>query len=76
MTVQKKRAFRNDGLFHIIYAEESTNFLLNFEDSQHLLASNPDLKTHMNRKINKYICYLESGFIYKYQEVYKIYETI
>ena len=26
LTFQKKRAFRNDGLFHIIYAEESTNF--------------------------------------------------
>ena len=32
-TVQKKSAFRNDGLFYIIYAEESTNFLINFEDS-------------------------------------------
>ena len=33
LTVQNKRTFRNDGLFHIIYAEESTNFLVNFEDS-------------------------------------------
>ena len=28
----KKLAVRNDGLFHIIYGEESTNFLVNFED--------------------------------------------
>ena len=25
--------FFNDGLFHIIYVEKSTNFLVNFEDS-------------------------------------------
>ena len=31
-TVQKKSAFRNDGLFYIIYEEESTNFLINSED--------------------------------------------
>ena len=49
----KKRNFRNDGLFHMIYAEQSTNFLVNFEDSQHSLAANPDLKIYMNRKINK-----------------------
>ena len=36
----KKRNFRNDGLFHMIYAEQSTNFLVNFEDSQHSLAAN------------------------------------
>ena len=30
---KKKRAFKNDGLFHIIYVEESTNFLGHFEDS-------------------------------------------
>ena len=48
-----KETSRNDGLFHIIYAEESNNFILNFEDSQHSLASNPDLKIHMNRKINE-----------------------
>ena len=29
----KKRVFKNEGLFHIIYAEESPNFLVNFEDS-------------------------------------------
>ena len=33
LKVHKKRAFRSDGLFHIIYAEESTNFIVNFEDS-------------------------------------------
>ena len=49
----KKRNFRNDGLFHMIYAGQSTNFLVNFEDSQHSLAANPDLKIYMNRKINK-----------------------
>ena len=32
LTVQKKQAFSNEGLFHIIYVEESTNFLVNFED--------------------------------------------
>ena len=26
-----KETSRNDGLFHIIYAEESTNFILNFK---------------------------------------------
>ena len=41
------------GLFHITYAEEATNFLVNFEDSQHSLVGNPDLKIHMNRKINE-----------------------
>ena len=33
LTVHNKRAFRNDGLFHIIYAEEPTYFIVNFEDS-------------------------------------------
>ena len=33
---------KNDSLFHIIYAVESTNFLVNFEYSQHFLAGNPD----------------------------------
>ena len=33
LTVQMKWAFRNDGLFHVIYAEESTKFLVKFEDS-------------------------------------------
>ena len=33
LTVQNKPTFRNNGLFHIIYAEEYTNFLVNFEDS-------------------------------------------
>ena len=62
-------------LFHIISAEEFTNFLVNFEDSEYLLA-NPDLKIHMNGKMNKQICYLESGFIYKYQEVHNIYKNM
>ena len=53
LTVEKKRAFRNDGLFHILYANESINFLVNCKDSQHSLAANPDLKIHMHGKINK-----------------------
>ena len=31
--VQNKRPFKSHGLFHIIYAEESTIFLVNFENS-------------------------------------------
>ena len=45
----KKRAFGHDGLFHIIYAEKPTNFLLTFEDSKHSLVSNPDLKIHLKK---------------------------
>ena len=33
LIVQKKRAFRSDGLFRIIYTEESTSIFVNFEDS-------------------------------------------
>ena len=33
MKVHNKRAFRNDDLFHIIYAEEFTYFIVNFEGS-------------------------------------------
>ena len=76
LKVHHKRAFRNDDLFHIIYAEESTYFIVNFEGSEHSLAANPDLKIYMNRKENNKISYLESGFICKYQEVYNIYENM
>ena len=33
LKVHNKRVFRNDGLFQVIYAEESTNFIVNFKDS-------------------------------------------
>ena len=33
LKVHNKQAFRNDGLFHVIYAEVSTHFIFNFEDS-------------------------------------------
>ena len=58
MIVKKKRAFGHDGLFHIIYAEEPTNFLLTFEDSKHSLVSNPASKIHMKK--DKWINFLSS----------------
>ena len=33
LKVHNKRAFRNDDLLHIIYAEESNYFIVNFEGS-------------------------------------------
>ena len=33
LKVPNERPFRSDGLSHIIDAEESTNFIVNFEDS-------------------------------------------
>ena len=33
LKVPNKQPFKSDGLSHIIYAEESTNFIVNFEDS-------------------------------------------
>ena len=52
LKVHNKQTIRKDGLFHIIYTEDSNYFMVNFKDSQHSLASNPDLKIYMNRKKN------------------------
>ena len=48
LTVHNKRAVRNNDLIHIFIRKNLPTLIVNFDDSKHLLAANPDLKIHMN----------------------------